>query len=161
MQKVSSTTIFEILLILKKKYFSTQPLNYNWHSSTDLSLITNFLFPEICIFNNCKYSAKINFPLYFIYGCPLTCQIFIKAGTRVDTEFREIPYFCEISAKFRYRGNFLYNFKYTVLCYSIERIKLKILLFSHLHTNFAVRNFSKILQHFTKFMRNLVNCEIC
>jgi hypothetical protein len=67
----------------------------------------------------------------------------------VDTEFREMSaefrkmsYFCEISL--------LRNFFPTshtgtgTLCCSIEHIKLKLLLFSKLFTNFAVGNFGEL-----------------
>jgi hypothetical protein len=42
----------------------------------------------------------------------------------------------------------------------MELIKLKHLLFSKLHTNFAVRNFGEILQDFKKFMKHFAKLGI-
>jgi hypothetical protein len=69
------------------------------------------------------------------------CEILQNVG--------EISYFFEISL---YRNSFQLLIQY--LCYSIEHIKLKLLLFSKLYTHFALRNFVQISQHCAKIMRN-------
>jgi hypothetical protein len=83
--------------------------------------------------------------------------------SRNFTEFHkillyEISYLSKILAKFRYREIF-FPTSHT-LFNSIELIKLKHLLFSKLHTNFAARNLGKILQDFKKFMKHFAKLVI-
>jgi hypothetical protein len=56
--------------------------------------------------------------------------------------------FCEFSAKFCFHEIFFPISR--ALCFSIEHIKLKLLLFSKLYLNIAIRNFDKISEHFAK-----------